>query len=281
MATNLQLVEQPEKPERCAAENLKPGQFLAAGALTTGRPTEVLFVDTYPSDGGGRETLLVHRPVGVDWSISSTVGGNHWFDLATEQDLADFRAGAERVNRIADIRRLADWLEDNSWAPMPNSFDGSVHLDERHLGGPGVAESYAKVCEISDRLGIELEKRLGDRTVLRVPFGRAEYSVIAWHPGGRPADPELRPDFVDGPCVDSDCPNASWPHLASSDLADPDPTGLAYSRADDGDEPQPVAAREPMHTGGLTEAGLIDESVPYCPRCTGLHDPSEHDAERD
>ena len=29
------------------------------------------------------------------------------------------------------------------------------------------------------------------------------------------------PDFVDGPCLDQACPNASWPHPASSDLADP------------------------------------------------------------
>jgi hypothetical protein len=40
-----------------------------------------------------------------------------------------------------------------------------------------------------------------------------------------------------------------------------DPTGLAYSRPADGDEPQPVAGREPMHTGGLTEQGLVDETA--------------------
>jgi len=42
---------------------------------------------------------------------------------------------------------------------------------------------------------------------------------------GRPAGPTPVPvaDVVDGPCTDSDCPNASWPHLASTDLAEPAP----------------------------------------------------------
>lgn len=37
-----------------------------------------------------------------------------------------------------------------------------------------------------------------------------------------------------------------------------DPTGLAYTRADDGEQPQPVAGREPMHTGAMTASGLIE-----------------------
>lgn len=41
-----------------------------------------------------------------------------------------------------------------------------------------------------------------------------------------------------------------------------DPTGLAYSRADDGpDDPTPVSpARVPLHTGGMTDCGLVDET---------------------
>ncbi len=41
-----------------------------------------------------------------------------------------------------------------------------------------------------------------------------------------------------------------------------DPTGLAYTRADDGpDDPTPVSpARVPMHTGAVTDDGLVDES---------------------
>lgn len=43
----------------------------------------------------------------------------------------------------------------------------------------------------------------------------------------------------------------------STTIADPaSPTGLDYSRP--ADEPQPVAGREPMHTGAVTESGLVD-----------------------
>jgi hypothetical protein len=43
-----------------------------------------------------------------------------------------------------------------------------------------------------------------------------------------------------------------------------DPTGLAYSRADDEpDDPTPVSGhRVAPHTGGLTEQGLVDETPP-------------------
>jgi hypothetical protein len=117
LTTKLQLVEQPSEPERVAAENLKPGQFLAAGALTTGRPTEVLFTDTYPQRLG-RETLIVHRPLGVDYSIASIVGGNHWFAVAAEADLAAMHKQAEREQLANELRRLAEMIL-NPAMPVP------------------------------------------------------------------------------------------------------------------------------------------------------------------
>jgi hypothetical protein len=41
-----------------------------------------------------------------------------------------------------------------------------------------------------------------------------------------------------------------------------DRTGMAYSRADDEpDDPRPVSpARVPLHTGGMTDGGLVDET---------------------
>lgn len=44
-----------------------------------------------------------------------------------------------------------------------------------------------------------------------------------------------------------------------------DPTGLSYSRADDGDSPQPSAGREPLHTGAVTDGGLVDVTPCGCP----------------
>lgn len=42
----------------------------------------------------------------------------------------------------------------------------------------------------------------------------------------------------------------------------PADTGLSYSRADDGESPQPAAGREPLHTGAVTDGGLVDETPP-------------------
>lgn len=42
-------------------------------------------------------------------------------------------------------------------------------------------------------------------------------------------------------------------------LVYPADTGQLYSRP--ADDPQPSAGREPMHTGGMTEGGLVDETV--------------------
>ena len=86
------------------------------------------------------------------------------------------------------------------------------------------------------------------------------------------AAPIAKPGFVDGPCEDPDCPNASWPHFASSDLAAPDPSGMSYTRADtDADDPTPVSpARVPLHTGGVVDGGqLVDEPVTWHYETTG------------
>jgi hypothetical protein len=53
---------------------------------------------------------------------------------------------------------------------------------------------------------------------------------------------------------------------------DPDPTGLNYTRADDDTaDPTPPGPREPLHTGAMTEHGLVDETAPKCtPKCDAL-----------
>ncbi len=38
-----------------------------------------------------------------------------------------------------------------------------------------------------------------------------------------------------------------------------DPTGLLHSRADEAADPQPSGGREPLHTGAMTDGGLVDD----------------------
>jgi hypothetical protein len=40
----------------------------------------------------------------------------------------------------------------------------------------------------------------------------------------------------------------------------PADSGLGYSRADDGETTQAIGVREPLHTGAMTEGGLVDET---------------------
>lgn len=236
MTQKLQLADQPGQPERCSAEKLTPGQYLASGELTTLGPTEVRYVETFQIAQGGRETLIVHRPLGVDWVGTIIVGGNRWFTLAAEADLAEFRAGAERAQKIADIRALADWLEANPDVPMPYQVSAVEHWNE-NPGDPTPSAAIATIRNLGQMYGVKLDEHLDDRTRFIVPFGAASYELVVWHEDGRPAEPE--------PLV-----------------VPADPFGLAYTRADsEADDPTPVSpARVPMHTGGMTAEGLVDET---------------------
>lgn len=314
MTTNLQLVDQPEKPQRCAAENLKPGQFLAAGALTTGRPTEVLFVDTYPLERGGRETLLVHRALGVDWPVSSTVGGNRWFDLATEADLAAMHKQGEREQLANELHRLAEMIL-NPAMPVPQ-YGISMYASFKT---PAEVRAAAEVFS----LPVESRKPNAGIQTPEWPQDRKSYEQgIHLHWLTITDEPEPDSDasmeaHYDAE-IDGQTPHPSWPTRAElkpweslAPMADriaesiepSDPTGLAYSRADDepeGDVTQQLGHRIEPHVGAVTEQGLVDETpglivgdtadeqrnnayaayerdeaeyldLPRCPNCHGRH----------
>jgi hypothetical protein len=270
----LQLADQPGQPERCPAEKLTPGQYLASGELTTLGPTEVRYVETFQIAQGGRETLIVHRPLDVDWVGTIIVGGNRWFTLASDRDLAEHRAGAERAQKIDDIHALADWLKANPDAPMPYSVQATEHWNE-HPGDPTPSAAIATVRNLGQMYGVKLDEHLDDRTRFIVPFGTASYELVVWHKDGRPAEREasactcpLGPEdahFADCPWYQGPIctPERRLDHghtIACGPMADP--RGLAYTRADsEADDPTPVSpARVPMHTGGMTAEGLVDET---------------------
>ena len=61
--------------------------------------------------------------------------------------------------------------------------------------------------------------------------------------------------------------------VAAASLLDAEktqPSPLLYARPADGDEPQQVGAREPLHTGAVTEAGLVDETERPAMAASGL-----------
>jgi hypothetical protein len=237
-------------------DQLAVGDWLAPGQITDGA-AEVLFAHAYPAsadrsrDNHGKHVRLVVRELGKAKTYSDVVAGTTLFVLASDEELAEYREEAERAQRIADIRAFADWLEDNPWAPLPCSFDAQVHLDERHLGGPSVADALAKVREVAPRLGVELEERLDDRTCARKSFGSVGYDVIAWHPNGRPDESRT------GETVEDLGKNFDRSQTADGK---PDTSGLGYFRP--AEEPQPAGQRRvPSHFQHATDEG-VDELPP-------------------
>lgn len=166
--------------------------------------------------------------------------------VLTAEEIAGIREQGERSKRIAEIRQLADWLERHPEAPMPYMISASEHLSREAFGDGTEVERLAKVRDLAASLGIKTDEHLEDRTRLIVDFGNARYELVAWHPAGRPNQPEATPD--------------PEPPLAS---------GRELSAAD---EATPTGKREPLHTGGVVDGGrLVDETPCYVP--CGFHAP--------
>lgn len=174
------------------ADELKPGDWLVEDENGNENPNEVKAAFQYPTAYGMRVHLTTQVP-GKNPCSCGDLSPEATFALVTEAELAALREKAERAQQISDIRALADWLEANPWAPVPNYYDANAHLDGRHVGGPTVAEAYVRVHEVAGQLGVNAEERLDDRTTVSKTFGKVTYQVIAWHPNGRPAEPVPEP----------------------------------------------------------------------------------------
>lgn len=173
-----------------SGEQLTVGDWLAPEVLLEGA-AEVLFAYTYPAgadsslDKDGTHVQLVVRELGKVGTWTEVVSGANLFDLASDEDLAEYREAAARAEKIADLRKLANWLEERPWLPIPD-----LHSNQHVYGLDG----YRQVCELAERPGGELDTHLDDRTIAKFREGPLHYSVIAWHQDGRPAEPE--PELV-------------------------------------------------------------------------------------
>lgn len=259
-----------------SGDQLAVGDWLAPKQESKGA-VEVLFAHAYPAsadgsrDNDGEHVHLVLREQGGQAPWATTVGGRMLFDLASDEDLAELREAAERATFAAGLREFAAWVEANPWAPVkrPGGYPQNARLQvDLHGADMGAtdAAAVARVREIADRLGVKVQE-LDDRTDASVTIGAVSYSVIAWHRDGRPAEPAPEPIDCSAACKDPNrpdrgvhflgCPNHAVP-MAVAQPGD-DPTGLAYSRADEADDPTPVSpARVPLHTGAVTDGGLVE-----------------------
>jgi hypothetical protein len=248
-----------------SADQLAVGDWIAPFELCD-QAAEVLFATTYPFPGSDVDHVyLVYREMGRVDPAADVLVQHTLINLAADAELADYREAAARAKGVADLRAFADFLECNPWAPMPfENAQANIEFD--------------RVRDYAEKVGVKVDEHLDDRTQVFHRFGGFEYRVIAWHPGGRPTEPkpephpswptasELKPweslapegDRVAAAIKPIDPDSSMEAHYD----AEADPTGLAYTRVDDGaDDPTPVSpARVPLHTGGMTDDGLVDET---------------------
>jgi hypothetical protein len=245
---------EPNVRETKRADELKPGDWIAPRELLDAA-AEVLHVLTYEKpDGTGTTVHLVVRKQGGVVPYTDSVPSGTPFDLATEADLAELREQAERAQKIADIRALAAWLEANPDVPMPVRLSGQEQMaDPSFHDGISPIEGVKRVREFAAKHGVKVDESDPTHTDAKVAFGIVEYKLLSWHRDGRPVEPEAAPVASVNPFGLSPAANAEVRERL----------GLAYSRADDETpDPTPTGPREPLHTGGMTDGGLVDETLP-------------------
>ncbi|WP_328465458.1 hypothetical protein OHA21_43640 [Actinoplanes sp. NBC_00393] len=193
----------PNVPDRETkrADELKPGDWLAAMQIADDgdQPSEVLNTFPYTDDQGPAVLLVWRAQDGVPRSIPADAHAP--YELATQTDLDEVREQAERAKLIAEraeqiagLRAFVDFLDRNSWAPMPTMAMQTSPNPTGDVWNSG-PEGYAEVHRVADALGEKADERLDDRTQVSRMFGPVEYKVIAWHrdegrPGAKPAEPE-------------------------------------------------------------------------------------------
>jgi hypothetical protein len=193
-----------EKRVQKSADQLAVGDWLAPDQITDGA-AEVLHALTYPAEGGTHVHVVV-REQGKAAPHVDVLSGNGLVDLATEAELAELREQAERTQKIADIRALADVLERERQIPMP-SLDG-LHAWIAEDGGP--EQALSELREIAALMGLEI--RQGSKmSEAKIAIGSSvSLQLVAWHPDGRPDEPQpveaddLGDDFDRSQTADAD-----------------------------------------------------------------------------
>jgi hypothetical protein len=210
------------------ADQLAAGDWLAAGPYIT-QPggtddAEVLFVHSYVSASRSAVAVTIQE-VGIAEPMTIHLQADAEITLLTAAELAAQRAEADR-RRIADGMRALAGLIVRMPVTLPEAVGINVALPTR-----------ADVRAVAEALGVSTGPWIKTGLQAVWPEGRKTYDagfhLLAY---------------------------TSEPGTTCEELADPDPTGLAYSRP--ADDPTPVSpAREPLHTGGVVDGGrLVDET---------------------
>jgi hypothetical protein len=279
----------PDPNER-RADELKPGDWVA-GLIEGGlgeppwRDAEILAAFPYTDSVDNARVLLVAQAADSTSPETARRLADHQVRLLTAVEREAMRQQAERARRIADIRAFADFLEQHPWAPIEGSLSSQWSPDPQGDLWNSGAEGLAQVREFAGRMGAEVVQG-EDRTSAIRRFGWVEYRLIAWHKGGRPAEPEAVKPLISDETIaevaameerDRAAGGPPWEAPGHPENFQPgswhrgqlDPTGLTYSREQDDPTPVSPARGGPVHTGGVVAGGqLVDETPAEVPTLT-------------
>lgn len=251
-----------------SGDQLAVGDWLAPNELLDGA-AEVLYVNSWPAsmdrsrDNTGKHVRLVVREQGATSDYADVVSGSTLFDLATEEDLAALRVQVEREQLANELRQLAAMIADPSM-PVPQ-YGISMYASFK---------TAAEVRAAAEVFSLPVESRKPNAGVQTPewPQGRKSYEqgihlhwlTIADEPED-PAEPAPTVQISDETIAQAARMEGQTWSEREGRWVDTDKLGLAYSRADDepeGDVTQQLGHRIEPHVGGLTEQGLVDETLP-------------------
>jgi hypothetical protein len=235
---------------------------------------EVLHVETFDRE---RMAMLAYRPIGGE-PEAIHIGADLTMPLLTGDETAEAEQKAGRLKLAADLRALAELI-------------GTLDLKLPGEAGMAIAlPTRAAVTAVAEALGVETRPWVSTGLQATWPKGHKSYEdglhLLVYT--SQEAEPEPTPTASPatgvmhyekrgwkgdrpGSCgVECNCGQAfdGFDDLVGAQvhlqLHIVDPEGLSYTRDDAGaDDPTPVSpARVPLHTGGMTEDGLVDETEP-------------------
>ena len=228
------------------ADQLVPGDWFS-GAGNSGfpgqRPSEILWTKPFTNSVDTDRVFIAYIEQGFDGPQSVRVNADEPVRILTADERAEIGKLAERDRFISGLHEFADWLGENPWAPTMRDNGYFQHarfqIDLHGENDDATTETIDRVRAFAELLGVKVDESLDDRTDVSVEIGAVAYSVIAWHKGGRPAEPE--------------------PVRELTEAVAADPTGLTYSR--EADDPTPVSPARGWHGGSVVDGGeLVDET---------------------
>lgn len=215
-------------PATKPAGDLEPGDYVIAEDLMRSAEgiAEVLLAKKFGLPG--RQDVSVHvsfddryEPESCRLPIDKPIR------LASAEQVAEREAEGRRQDVASVLRQLALLIVDKR-LPLPGLYQGF-----------GVTMNFGRDVALVERIGAELGLKVSDSygtTSVEWPAGQEPGGLTATWSAYSPKKAEAVPK------------------------PDPDLTGLLHSRADADNDPTPVGAREPLHTGAMTDGGLVDET---------------------